>query len=351
MGKIKNFFTNELIDQVLEAALALLAVGFGINYFLLADSWIDAVGAYAKSSGTAIASQEIGLMSKTISATFPFNYLTQTTFQHVFVIGLVMFMIGVVIKVITTESRAELVKDFGKIFIIPGVIGLISIIGVQLASASKLTSLFGSATLRTAESAVAQTHTGIFVWNMMGILFLIGILMLFFGYILSYTVKKLGGKPVILYLFGEFMVIMGWFTFAFYLIFRLLAVETLANALYGTTALKLFTLMWYLSKSGFIAAVCLFAAGVVLYKYGKKLERTLYGRDKPILTKLAKKTAGILDPETRYSIELNGMNGNNKKSHSFDDLEVRKVPPTAEKPREHKRPGSVAEYDSIFSKR
>ena len=350
MGKIKEFLTHELIDQVLEAALALLAVGFGINYFLLADSWVDAVGTYAKSSGTSIASQEISLMSSTIADTFPFNYLTQTTFSHVFIAGLLMFMIGVVIKVLTTDSRAELVKDFGKIFIIPGVVGLVSIIAVQLTTASSLTSLFAKATLRTAETAVSQTHTGMFVWNMMGILFMIGILMLFFGYILAFTIKKLGGKPVIMYLFGEFMIIMGWFALAFYLVFRILAIETLANELYGTTALKLFTLMWYLSKSGFIAAVCMFAVGIVLYRYGRRLERTLYGKDKPALAKFAKKTAGAFDPEKKYKIELNGLKHMEKQQYSFENTQVKKVP-VSKKPSSQK-PGSdgVSGYESIFSR-
>lgn len=304
MGKFKEFIANEFIDQILEAALALITISFGVNYFLLADSWLGAVGTYAAKSGTVIAGQEANLMFNTIGETFPFNYLTVTTVNNVFLIGVVLLVIGFIIKVITTNSRAELVKDFGKILIVPGVIGLISVTAIQLMTTSSITNLFGRATLRTAESTVANTQTGLLVWNMMGLLFLAGILMLFIGYILSLTVKKLGGKPVGLYLVGEFLVLLGWFSFAFYIVFRLLAIEALAGELYGTTALKLFTLMWYASRSGFIVAVCLFAAGVVLFRYGCKLERTAYGRDKPTLAKVAQKTVNSINPEKKYSIDL-----------------------------------------------
>ena len=245
--------------------------------------------------GSSIAAQEANLMFKTVANTFPFNYLTQTSFNHVILAGLAMFVIGVIIKVLTTPSRAELTKDFGKILIVPGIIGVISIVGIQLLTTRSINSLFLDATLRTAETTVNQANAGLLVWNMMGSLFLMGILMLFFGYILTYTIKKIGGKPVSIYLLGDFMVIMGWFTFAFYLLFRLLAVEFIAKELYGTQMLKLFTLMWYVSRSGFLASVGLFAFGLVLYKYGKKLHKTAYGRQRPEFAKLAAQTTRMID--------------------------------------------------------
>ena len=179
---------------------------------------------------------------------------------------------------------------------------------------------------------------------------------------MSYTIKKLGGKPIALRLGGEFMVIVGWFTLAFYGIFRLLAIETLAQGLYGTTSLKLFTLMWYLSKSGFIAATCMFAAGIVLYRYGRRLERTIYGRDKPAFAKFAKKTADRLDPERKYKMELSAKS----KYGDFETYQVkpahnvRQVNPTrtqnhqthrqqTHRPAQPKKQ-SPLEYESIFSR-
>ena len=182
MSKLKEFITNELIDQIIEAALALLAIGFGINYFLYADAWMGAVASYAGSMGSSIAAQEANLMFKTVSNTFPFNYLTQTSFNHVILAGMVLFVIGTIIKVLTTPSRAELTIDFGKILIVPGIIGVISLVGIQLLTTRSINSLFIGTTLRTAETAVDQANAGLLVWNMMGSLFLMGIMMLFFGH-------------------------------------------------------------------------------------------------------------------------------------------------------------------------
>jgi len=291
MGKVKDFLANELIDQVLEAAIALIAISFGINYFLLADYWIDATGALAKNAGlVGSSSSEIGMMIDTIASTFPFNYISGTGLTNVFIAGTVMITIGLMIKILTTDSRAELVKDFGKILIIPGIIGVVSLIFIQFITANSINNLFNEATLRMTENIVGRVSPGIFVWNMMGMLFLLGLFLLFLGYIIVYTIRKIGGKPVTLYIIGDSMVILGWFTLVFYLFFRILAIEQIATLLYGSQVLKLFTLMWYMSRSGFLVSLCLFAFGLALHKYGRRLERTSFGRERPDLVKTVKRT-------------------------------------------------------------
>lgn len=291
MGKIKEFFVNELIDQILEAAIAMIAIGFGVNYFLLADYWFNATEVIAKKAGlVASSNSEIGLMMNAIANTFPFNYLVGTNLTHVFIAGIIMIIIGLFIKIITTESRAELVKDFGKILVIPGIIGVVSLIFIQLITSNSVNNLLSQASLRMTENLIVRADPGILVWNMMGMLFMLGLFLLFLGYILRHTIKRIGGKPVTLYIIGDAMIVLGWFGFIFYAVFRILAIESIAKLLYGTQSLKIFTLMWYVSRSGFMISLGLFAFGLAIYKHGKKLERTRFGRARPELAHVVKKT-------------------------------------------------------------
>jgi hypothetical protein len=41
-----------------------------------------------------------------------------------------------------------------------------------------------------------------------------------------------------------------------------------------------------------------------MYKYGRKLQRTAYGRDRPTLAKVAVKTASIIDGDKKYRTSL-----------------------------------------------
>jgi hypothetical protein len=110
--------------------------------------------------------------------------------------------------------------------------------------------------------------SGLMIWNMMGLLFMIGIFSLIFGAMLVYVIRALHGKPAFLYITGKFLVFIGWFGLVYYGLVRLLAIKDVAATLYGENMLKLFAFAWYMGRTTFVVALCMFALGFTLYKYG-----------------------------------------------------------------------------------
>jgi hypothetical protein len=106
------------------------------------------------------------------------------------------------------------------------------------------------------------------LWNMMGLMFMIGIFSLIFGAMLVYVIKSLHGKPAFLYITGKFLVFIGWFGLIYYGVLRLLAIKDVAATLYGENIIKLFAFAWYIGRSTFVISLCMFALGFTLYKYG-----------------------------------------------------------------------------------
>lgn len=273
---LKEGILSETINQVLDAAMTLFFLGIGINYFLFGQSWQKAIGMLAKNAGMGATSQsEINLIFNTVANTFPFTYLTQQSFTNLIIVGGVLIIICVVLKLLTVRSRAHLAKDFGQTLFIPGIAGLIAMGAIQYMTSSSLNAVAKTQTL----SLVSQS-SNLFIWSAMGRLIIIGLAFLFIGYILDHVMKSIGGRPIILFLIGRFLISMGWIFTVFYAAFRLIISDIFATII-GDQAVRVFTIVWYLSQHGFIAALSLFVFGVITFRYGKRLQRTAWGRERP----------------------------------------------------------------------
>ena len=260
---------EEMVDNILEAGLALLLVIGGVSYFSLDNKWSEALSLIADKAGLIAAKSEITLMINTVMNTFPFNFI-QTHQTSGLIIGVTLCVIGAVAKILTLKSKEEFIKDLGKILLIPGVIGVLSIIIIQLLTVSSINDLLVRSSIATTQLTLSKMDPGMMIWNMMGLLFMIGIFSLIFGAMLVYIIRALHGKPAFLYITGKFLVFIGWFGLIYYGLMRLLAIKDVAATLYGENILKLFAFAWYIGRTTFVVALCMFALGFTLYKYGVK---------------------------------------------------------------------------------
>lgn len=260
---------EEIADEILEAGLAILLVIAGVSYFNLENNWTEAVSLLAQKVGLQSVQSEVSMMYNTVANNFLFSFVKEH-FAWSVAVGVLLCIIGIAVKIITIKSKEEFIKDIGKIILIPGVIGVVAIVFIQILTVNSLNDLFVKANLVTTELALSKSDTALMLWNMMGLLFLIGFLSLIFGAMLVFVVKALKGKPVFLYITGKFLVFIGWFGIGYYLILRLLAIDVIASSLYGSDILKLFAFSWYMSRGTFITALCMFALGFTLYNYGNR---------------------------------------------------------------------------------
>ncbi|MBW3000117.1 hypothetical protein KY339_05585 [Candidatus Woesearchaeota archaeon] len=270
MEKKKSFtekIGKEIVDEVLEVGLSFLLVVFGINYFNLESKWVEAGSLIADRVG--INSFEVTLMWDKIANTFPFSFIGAHS-DMALIIGLLICIVGFAIKITTIKSRNEFIRDLGKILLIPGVIGIVALIIVQLLTMSSINELLVRSSLASTQLALNHIQAGVMIWSMMGVLFLVGLFSLIIGAVLVYVIRSVGGKPVILHLTGKFLTVIGWIGLGFYILIRILAMESIANSLYGSNVLKLFAFSWYLGKGTFMVSASMLALGYVLFKYGNQ---------------------------------------------------------------------------------
>src|SRR3989344_5208642 len=268
-ASMTEYIGGELIDEVLEAGLALLLVMSGVTYFNLTNKWSDAMRLVGEMVGLSSSESEISVMVNTISNTFPFNFIQQHQ-TWALVIGITLCLIGIVVKVLTLKSKDEFIKDIGKIILIPGILGVVAVVFIQIMTVNSLNDLMLRAQLVSTQLVFSKASSGIMLWNMMGLMFLIGFFSLIFGSMIYYVTKTLGRKPMALHLFGKFLVFIGWFGLIYYAIIRIFAIESIASSLYGENILKLFAFSWYIARETFIVALIMFALGFTLYNYGNR---------------------------------------------------------------------------------
>lgn len=260
---------EEIVDEMLEAGLTILLVIAGVSYFNLENNWTSAASLIAEKAGLASIQSEISMMYNAIANGFPFSFI-RTHFIWSVVIGILLCIAGITIKILTLKSREEFIKDMGKVILVPGLVGVIAIVLIQILTVNSLNDLFVRSDLPAMETALGKMESGIMVWNMMGLIFMIGLFSLILGSMLVYVVRALKEKLIVLRITGNFLALIGWFFLGYYLIIRLLAIDVVASSLYGGNILKLFVFVWYMSRGTFITAVCMFALGFTLYKYGAR---------------------------------------------------------------------------------
>lgn len=260
---------EEIVDEMLEAGLAILLIIAGVSYFNLENNWTEAAKLIADKVGLMQAEGEISMMYNSVVNGFPFNFIS-SHFGWSVAVGILLCIIGITIKIITLKTKEEFIKDMGKVILIPGVVGVIAVVLIQILTVNSLNDLFVRTNLATTELMLSKLDTSVMVWNMMGLLFLIGFSSLIFGALLVYVVKALKGKPTFLYILGNFLVFIGWFNLGYYVIVRLMAIDVVASSLYGTNMLKLFAFSWYIARGTFLTALSMFALGFTLYNYGSR---------------------------------------------------------------------------------
>ncbi len=271
-GSISYHLGEELLDEVLEGALSVIMILFGISYFNIENNWVEASRLLAQEAGATGVISEASLMYQTVTNSWLFQFLKVHGDIAMLLLAIVA-LLGIIAKFLTVKNKGRLIKDFGKIILVPGVVGFTSVIIIMLITTSSVNDFFARTGVTATGNLLANIGSGTLIFNMMGILFLIGLMTVIVGSILYFVVRSLGGKPVWMLLLAKFLNIIGFFSLGFFILIRLLAIEEFAGLLYGTEILKIFSFVWYITRSSFIVTMLIFAFGYVLYTYGKNIEK------------------------------------------------------------------------------
>ncbi|MBT3406218.1 hypothetical protein HN419_03545 [Candidatus Woesearchaeota archaeon] len=273
-GKFKWFLAGEIVAELFEAGLTLLTVSLGLKYYQMKTNYFEVLALMFNKLGIGGASAESSAMVDTIGSSFPFNYLYSFNPNTAILIGAVVAIIGLVLTVLTTKHFKEFVRELGKGMMVPGVVGLVSVIILTLANASVLQTIITKSQFSATAEAVALTEIGVLTWQTMGILFIIGIYAVICGLLIQYVVKTLGAKRhLILYFVGNALFALGIFSFAYYFLVRILGLQFIADTLYGASLIKYFVMSWYISRVSFIVCLVLFFVGWSIFKVSKKMPK------------------------------------------------------------------------------
>jgi len=263
---ISELIGEEIVDEFLETGLSILLLVFGISYFNIEQRWVDAANLLGHRFGGGTF-EEITLMVNSISNSFPFNFIGQYGNTGL-IIGIALIFFGVLVKVMTVKSIHEFIKDIGKVIMLPGIVGVVAIIIIQLFTVSSVNDVIARGQLAQSQLALQQIDPAVALLNLMGLMLYIGIMGILLGSLLSFISKSIGHKPAFLYIMAKFTVFIGWFSLIYYIIIRLLASQAVTDILYGKSILLLFAFSWYIARGPFLASLCMFGFGLGLYKYG-----------------------------------------------------------------------------------
>lgn len=287
MGRpIYKVVGDEIINEMMLAGFTVIFLTIGINYFNLKYAWANIINTIAQSSGmdVILVASEISLMLETIENTFPFNFLFGSQQSIIFglVIGVFLTIIGFYLKIVTTPTREELIKEVGREFYIPAIIGLFAILAMQVVTAIFVQGHFASTPSGINPDSIFIS--GILIWNTYGKLLVIGLSSLVIGSVILVVsnsrrndIGRLVGRTMV---YGSYLCI-GW-----YGVIRILALDTFLTSEYGPF-FKTFILSGDAALGFLIFCIFSFTFGLAMSRYGSVLVRRKIMHMKKVLKEKA----------------------------------------------------------------
>lgn len=262
------------IGEIITAGLALIMIVYGLSYFDMQYAWTELVNLLAKETGTgADVINEISFVASKLSTTFPFNLVYGASYSNLMLLGIFLSLVGLILLIAISPSKDRFWKELGKELIIPGVIGILVVLFIQiLAIASfyqlaQLSSL--SEVLHAAESSKALSSGQAFFGAYSDIL-VMGIYFVVFGSIVYTILNARKIRAALLRMVSRTALYSGFVFIGYYLFLRLIILKFIANSAFGPV-LKVFAVTSSMSHTTFMISIAMIVLGMEMRKYARWL--------------------------------------------------------------------------------
>lgn len=254
---------NEAINELITIGLSFLIIVFGVNYFNFKYAWVGIIQTIGEQSGISQSefSNEIGLMFSSLAQSFPLKYLFgEYNIMQAALIGLIILAIGLTLKFLLKTSRERFIADIGRDISVPAIIGLISLITIQI--------ILGITAQQSYTEFTNQLDSNLFIWQTFGQLIIVGINALIIGSIIKLVAKK--QKSIKLRAFGNILVNGAYICIVYYLVLRLLSLKILLDSQAGGF-FKIFLLSGDVTAYILLFCIFMFTTGLAINRYGRYL--------------------------------------------------------------------------------
>jgi hypothetical protein len=243
---------DEVINETITTGLSFLVIVFGFNYFNLKYAWIKLIESLGQNNlvGEGFI-QEFNLIAGELARTFPFNYIIgDQSLIYGSIVGIILILLGIGLKLLTKTTKEEFVKDMGKNIYVPAIIGLLSMLIVQV------TIMINS------KIDLSNINMILYVWNNYGKLLILGFTTLLLGSVCKMiAIKQDSNKLKVLantLLNGAYM------SLGYYIILRIIVIA-------DYNPFNMFIISGTISANIILFCIFMFTFGLELKNYGEIL--------------------------------------------------------------------------------
>ena len=256
---------EEVINELITVGLSFILVLFTVNYFNFKYAWIELLRRFGEMVGLT-AGSEMNVMVDALAGSFPLKYIfADYSFGMSIFVGIVVLALAIFLKTLLKEPKEKWLMDMGRNLYIPAIVIFVCMLVLQVLFAIKASVLVGG------------SAGSVFVWEIFGLLFIVGIVTLITGSVLKAIAHN--RKSPIISLIANTILDGSIILLVYYLIIRLLTLKWVLASSLGKF-FEVFILSGELSVYVIILSVFLFTFGRQLYDFGKFLARVRRKRER-----------------------------------------------------------------------
>ena len=279
MSRKKEFhhkLADFLVAETMTSGLSLILIITGIDYFSLDFAWSQIVSYFSQTTGLATTplAHELSLIFGTLANTFPFNIvLNGDGFSNLIILGILLTAIGFMLKIAMTTSKAEFYEDMGLELIQPGIIGIITVVIMQIIMMFSLNQLVVGGNYAQMFELLAKTNAfsdGIALFGKYSIILFAGIYCVCIGSIFHsiLTINKI--RHPILPMISKTTLYAGTIFLAYYVFLRIIATSFVQHS-FLAPLLGTFAVTSQMSNGLFMICIVMILLGREVKAYGKSL--------------------------------------------------------------------------------
>jgi uncharacterized protein YjeT (DUF2065 family) len=271
-GKIAEFLVGEMITS----GFSLVLIVYGVNYFSLKFAWKQIVVFLANQSGVVGKSllTELTVIGDKIFSSFPFNIiLSGEGFGNLIILGLIIAIIGIAIKIAMTPTKQEFYSDFASNFYVPGIVGIIATIVLQVVMIISLNQVARKSSFTEVLKALntVEFSSGVSMFGAYSDLFMAGIYLICIGSVIYSVLKVRQIKNPFLRIFAKVMVNSGFVFMIYYIFVRIISMKFISMSIFGPV-LGLFAVTAQMSNTAFMISILMIITGFEIKKYSNRLK-------------------------------------------------------------------------------
>lgn len=264
-----------MIGEIITAGLALIMIVYGFSYFNMQYAWTELVNMLAKETGTgADLIREIGFLASKMSTVFPFNLIySGESYSNLMLLGVFLSLIGLILLIAISPSKDHFWKDLGKELIIPGIIGLLVVLFIQVLAIVSFYQLAQLSSLKEVLAAAESSKvfsSGQALFGAYSDILVMGIYFVVFGSIIYTILNARKIRAAILRMVSRTALYSGFVFIGYYAFLRLIIVKFIADSAFGPI-LKVFAVTSSMSHTTFMISIVMIILGMEMRKYARWL--------------------------------------------------------------------------------